>query len=151
MAAQHGGYRRPSKPAPVSGPGAHSRRTDGRQPIVDIPDAAYGEDATFRGLQEAAPLAQAGQGGAQGPGIDTSGVTPLGAPTAQPTTPVTDGAQYGAGAGPEALGLPSSISDLNHMDAQDLKRYLPVLISMATDPATPQGTKNYVRQVISYL
>ena len=43
-----GGYRQPSNPAPVSGPGALSARTDGgagnsKQPIRRIPGQAYGE------------------------------------------------------------------------------------------------------------
>ena len=32
MAEAHGGYRQPSSPAPVSGPGALSKRTDGNAP-----------------------------------------------------------------------------------------------------------------------
>lgn len=49
-----GGYQRPSNPAPVSGPGAMSKRTDGGpvQKLRDLPDAQYGEAATFRDLQQ---------------------------------------------------------------------------------------------------
>ena len=42
MADGHGGYRRPTNPSPVSGPGALSRRTDGQQPTQDLPNAKYG-------------------------------------------------------------------------------------------------------------
>ena len=47
-----GGYRQPSNPAPVSGPGALSARTDGgagssKQPIRRIPGQAYGEGKAF--------------------------------------------------------------------------------------------------------
>lgn len=47
-----GGPRRPTNPAPVSGPGAMSKRTDGgpAQKLRDLPDAQYGEAATYRDL-----------------------------------------------------------------------------------------------------
>ena len=56
MANGHGGYRRPTNPAPVSGPGALSRRTDGRQPTRSLPNAKYGENAAFEAAQGAAPM-----------------------------------------------------------------------------------------------
>ena len=40
-----GGYRKPQNPAAVSGPGALSKRTDGKQPVVRVPDVPYGEQA----------------------------------------------------------------------------------------------------------
>jgi hypothetical protein len=54
-----GGYQQPSSPAPVSGPGAGSKRTDGGpvQKLRELPDANYGEAATYRDLQQSAPLA----------------------------------------------------------------------------------------------
>ena len=52
----HGGYRRPTNPAPVSGPGALSRRTDGMQPRATLPDAKYGEQQAFQQAQGAAPM-----------------------------------------------------------------------------------------------
>jgi hypothetical protein len=55
-----GGYQQPASPAPVSGPGRMSKRTDGgpAQKLRDLPDAQYGEAATYRDLQQQAPLAQ---------------------------------------------------------------------------------------------
>lgn len=146
MTNGHGGYRRPANPAPVSGPGAHSRRTDG-QPIRSLPDAEYGEDKTFGELQRGAPLAsQPSAQGSPGPAL-----TPLSAPTALPNTPVTAGAGYGAGPGVDALGLPQSLEDMSKADAGELRRYLPVLIDVAQRPDTPQGTRDFVRELISYL
>jgi hypothetical protein len=77
-----------------------------------------------------------------------SPIVPLGAPTQQPGTPVTAGAPMGAGPGPEALGLPS---DPNGMDAQELRKYLPVLIDIAQRDDTLPGTKNWVRSIIANL
>ena len=59
-----GGYRQPSKPAAVSGPGALSARTDGgpgsaKQPVQRIPGVEYGEQKALTEQQQAAPLASA--------------------------------------------------------------------------------------------
>jgi len=56
-----GGYRQPANPAPVSGPGALSARTDGgpgsaTQPIRRIPGVDYGEQQALSEQQAAAPL-----------------------------------------------------------------------------------------------
>jgi hypothetical protein len=80
--AEHGGYRRPTNPAPVSGPGAHSRRTDG-QPMVDLPDAQYGENAAFQEAQAGAKISNSGVQAAAQQGAQMA-VTPLGAPTTAP-------------------------------------------------------------------
>ncbi len=143
--ATHGGYRAPAKPAPVSGPGAHSQRTDGRQPIADLPDAAYGEDATFRELQKGAPLAQASPATAQGAGgIDLSSVIPMAASSGQPGTPVTDGADAGAGASSAALQLADSPDAI---DAQHFRQYWPALQQIADDPNATPGTRAWVRSI----
>ena len=142
-----GGYRQPSNPAQVSGPGALSQRTDG-QPMRDLPDARYGENAQFRADQQGAPLASASSVTGGGGGIDLSQIVGLGEASTQPGTPVTDGAAMGAGAGPEALGLPRD--DLQE-EAQALKKYLPVMIQIAdSDDATPEF-KRYVKTLLANL
>lgn len=148
MADGHGGYRKPTNPAPVSGPGKYSRRTDG-QPTMDIPDAGYGEQSNFRSIQSGAKMAnqpqvpQSSQGSGQ-----ASPIVGLGAPSQMPDVPVTAGSEYGAGPGPEALGLPQ---DLNQLDAQDLQKYLPTLIDIAQRDDTLPGVKNWVRSIIATL
>lgn len=142
-----GGYQKPSNPAPASGPGALSKRTDGAQPIVDIPDADYGEQAAFHEQQQGAPMAQSSPmspmggmgGGGGGP------VTPFDAESAEPGTPVTDGAVLGAGAGAEALGLQAERNE----DMEAAKAYLPVLEYMANQPGASWAVRNYVRQIKS--
>lgn len=105
-----GGYQKPGSPAPVSGPGALSRRTDGgpAQPVRDLPNAQYGEAAEYRTLQQSAPLQKAPSvpssptpGGTGGPAL-----VGLGEASQYPDQPVTNGAALGAGAGVDALGLP---------------------------------------------
>lgn len=54
-----GGYQRPKNPAPVSGPGALSRRTDGGpvQGAAPIPSGQYGERKQLQELQTSASMA----------------------------------------------------------------------------------------------
>lgn len=67
----------------------------------------------------------------------------MGAPTMNPNTPVTDGANAGAGAGMEALGLtPQSQQDLSKF-----LPYLPVLEYMANLDGASWTSRNLVRQL----
>jgi len=150
-----GGARQPSNPAPVSGPGALSRRTDGgpgdaKQPIRVPTGGDYGDATQLMKLQQGAPLAASPGGNIDlstllGGGGDE--VTPLGAPTQQPNTPVTDGAALGPGAGLEALGL----SDQKDSDMQRLLQYLPVFEHMAEQPNSSRSARNLVRQLKGML
>src|SRR5687768_17004666 len=130
MADGHGGYRRPTNPSPVSGPGALSRRTDGQQPTQDLPNAKYGENAAYRQAQMAAPMsgdiggAVPSGGAALGP--DLSQIVPLGAPSQRPDEPITAGMSGGPGAGP---AIPNRPSSLTPQQAERLRSYLPVLIT----------------------
>jgi len=104
--AGKGGYQAPAHPAAVSGPGRLSQRTDGgpAQQLRHLPDAQYGEDATFTAQQRSAPLAQVGpppaSQGSAGGGREVVGFD---APSARPDEPVTAGAPLGPGPGMEAL------------------------------------------------
>jgi hypothetical protein len=71
----------------------------------------------------------------------------LAAPTQQPGTPVTTGAASGAGAGPEALGLPVQ----QDQDMKALVAYLPVLEHMANQPGASASARNMVRYVKSQV
>lgn len=112
-----------------------------------LPDAEYGEGKTYQELQSAAPLPQATLSGMVDTRPAPPAITPLGAPTQMPDTPVTDGAQYGAGAGPSALGG----QDPNAADAAYYAKYLPVLMKQADDPNTPPGYKQLVRQILASM
>lgn len=100
-----GGYQRPSNPAPVSGPGALSRRTDGgpAQPVRELPDAQYGEGKAFRETQQAAPLAASPSGPSGGlTPVSPPNVVGFDEPTTKPGEPVTAGAAMGPG--PNSIG-----------------------------------------------
>ena len=143
-----GGYRQPGSPAPVSGPGALSRRTDGpkgggSQPVRVASGGKYGERQELEQLQQAAPVSASLGGDVAVPqGVDvTQGLIGLGAPSQMPDEPVTAGASMGAGAGPEALALPNQPDQ----DMRRLVTYLPVLEHMANQAGSSKAARNLVR------
>lgn len=142
-----GGYRQPSNPAPVSGPGALSRRTDGPQgggqPVRAPSGGAYGERQELEQLQQGAALSATpgGDVGAPTPADVTEGLIGFGEPSQMPDEPVTAGAALGAGPGLEALGLPNQPSE----DAKQLIKYLPTLEHMANQPGASKAARNLVR------
>jgi hypothetical protein len=102
--AEHGGYRQPANPAPVSGPGSLSQRTDGgaidgmQQPMQQYTGFAYGENKSLNDQQAGAPMA----------GMpDAFDVIPLDAPTMFPDEPISAGADYGPGPGVDLTGIRS--------------------------------------------
>jgi hypothetical protein len=106
-----GGYRQPMNPAPVSGPGALSQRTDGgaiegmTQPQQRYSGMPYGENKSVNDQQGSAALA--------GNPFPMADLLPLDAPTARPNEPITNGINLGAGAGTEAMrGLPNRAPSL---------------------------------------
>jgi hypothetical protein len=106
-----GGYRQPMNPAPVSGPGALSQRTDGgategmTQPQQRYSGMAYGDNKSVNDQQGAAALA--------GNPFPMADLLPLDAPTARPDEPITSGINLGPGAGTEAMrGLPNRAPSL---------------------------------------
>jgi hypothetical protein len=156
VANGHGGSRTPSSPAPVSGPGSLSKRTDGgpasaHQPIRVPTGGAYGDASALQATQQGAPMAASGGGDQVAPGLLAGMSIPtgpgLGAPSQQPGTPVTDGAASGPGAGPEALGLPVQ----QDQDMQALIAYLPVFEHLANQPGSSAAARNMVRQLKSYV
>ena len=109
--AQQGGYRKPTNPAPVSGPGSLSQRTDGgpTQPAKYISGLPYGQGQQTYDNQVAAPMA-----GNPIPQMEMP--TPLMAPSTRPSEPITSGVDVGAGAGSEALGqLPNKAYTLSEV------------------------------------
>lgn len=142
MADGRGGYQRPSQPAPVSGPGKLSRRTDG-QPTVDIPNPAYGEQTDFRAAQQGAPMESSGASPTGAAAPVSSPVVPLGAATARPGEPVTAGAATGPGPGPEALGLGGQVDPMGQYMADTL----PMLEIAASMPFANTEFRQFVRRL----
>ena len=97
--AQQGGYRKPTNPAPISGPGALSQRTDGgpTQPAKYISGLPYGEGQETYSNQVAAKMA-----GNPVPQMELP--TALLAQTSRPSEPITSGIDRGNGVGSEAMG-----------------------------------------------
>jgi len=142
MANGHGGKRTPANPAPVSGPGRYSRRTDGKQPIRDMTGGSYGDAQAIRDLQQGAPMrstpSAAQAAGAAPPPIDTSSLVPLDAPTARPEEPVT------AGMDTLTAVAPSQIDDATR---ERLRPALPTLLWLASRPQASEQTRQFVRQL----
>lgn len=147
-----GGYRKPSNPAPVSGPGAQSRRTDGGpgQAARYMSGGEYGEGQEMMELQQGATMASSG------------GQTPMSAaapakrpmrqgpdlfePSERPEEPLTAGSPVGPGGGPEILsGGFGTAQSSNQGDMKDLKEYLPSLMRMANQPGVPGSFVKFVR------
>ena len=95
MANGHGGYRRPENPAPVSGPGKMSKRTDGfgqpkpAQTPKKVTGLPYGENKQVNETAAAAPMSAAPN--------PLSMLPPINAPTAYPDEPITSGVPVGPG------------------------------------------------------
>ena len=125
MAEQQGGYRRPSSPAPVSGPGALSQRTDG-QGAKYMAGGEYGEGQEMMDLQTSAPMSKAPaqprmRQPRSGRQVVEEGMspTPLFAPTERPDEPITAGAPFGPGPGPTQSSQPAQTV------AESIAKFLP--------------------------
>jgi len=116
MANGHGGSRVPSNPAPVSGPGALSKRTDG-QGVKYMSGGQYGEGQEMVELQSSAPMSKAPtaprarSGGRAAPAPQQS-VTPMFAPSERPDEPITAGAPFGPGPGPQVQIQQSTVASI---------------------------------------
>ncbi|HEY9437569.1 MAG TPA: hypothetical protein VIS29_02745 [Streptomyces sp.] len=153
MAEGHGGYRRPSNPAPVSGPGKHSRRTDGRPEVHDLPNSKYGEAQDFREIQSGAPMGNpstSAAAAASGAAAPAAPPIPLGAASTMPGQPVTAGADAGIGPGMDALGLNMPSSEKEDL-AQRYGPYLPLLVRKSEDPMSSQEFRDQVRYLVSVI
>lgn len=151
-----GGYRQPSSPAPVSGPGSLSKRTDSgpgaKQPVRVPTGGQYGDATALRQTEQAAPLA-ASAGGDQAPppgllaGLSLPPGVGFSEGTSRPDEPVTAGAASGPGPGPEVLGLPNQ----EQQDVAALAAYLPVFEHMANQAGSSSAARNLVRAIKSQL
>lgn len=152
--AGKGGYQRPTSPAPVSGPGALSQRTDGgpggTQAARYISGLPYGEGQQMMNIQQSAPMS--GSSAAPSPSAAMSAgpqvpVVPLGAPSVRPGEPVTHGADAGPGPGMESLGLGAKDQAANESFSAAIASYLPVLMFVASNPNTSADTRNVIMRL----
>ena len=143
MANGHGGQRTPNNPAPVSGPGALSRRTDwgATQPPMLASGGEYGSRQEMQAIQSGAPLQ--GGGGAPAPAP-----IPLDAETQYPDEPITAGADEGDGMGMGAAGIGSpGATEIDDATRQRLLGHLPTLLWLASQPKASEQTRQFVRQL----
>lgn len=139
-----GGYRKPGNPAPVSGPGRLSRRTDGGpiQGAKEIPGGGkYGERKELADLQSGAAMRGNPIPNVPSPLVPAAPpqqLTNLFAPTERPDEPLTAGAPFGPGFTPteEVTGRYKLIS-----------KYMPMLNEQANNPDAPDTFKNFVKFV----
>ena len=129
MAERQGGYRKPNKPAPVSGPASLSKRTDDgrKQAVRYMAGGQYGEGKRILEQQQGAPMAGKPQ---VTPGLRSrqlsadQPITPLFAPTRSPEEPLTTGIDVGPGMGSEILqqrpSAPTLFDVLNQLMENDV-------------------------------
>ena len=145
---QHGGYHRPSNPAPVSNPGRESARTDRGPRQMDITGGSYGSSQEFQQQQSAAPLAPpAGAPGGSAP-APAAMPTPLHAPTEFADQPVTSGADAGAGLSAAEIGLGRSQDDALRSRVGPL---LPALMRMADSQYASDAFRQQVRALAAKI
>ena len=164
--AGKGGYQAPTNPAPVSGPGALSQRTDGgpgsKQAARYVSGLSYGQGQELMSTQNAAPMEAAASTSPVPSGIPVGGgtpqpmpqgqpVTPLNAPTMRPNEPVTSGANVGPGPDMNSLGLNASDMQGDKAWQARLASYMPVLNFVADQPHTSAETRNIIRQLRSMI
>lgn len=145
---QWGGRRTPRNPAPVSGPGQLSQRTDGgpQQVLADVSGMDYGDNQAMEDLQASAPMSASES--AMSPRARERQAAQMGVPlfsdSMRPDEPVTAGADVGPGAG---APVQPGRSKINQDDAQALAKYLPGLMDMASTPEAPDGFRRFVRHL----
>ena len=136
-----GGNHPPANPAPVSGPGALSRRTDGgptSQPQMLASGGPYGSRKDMAEIQGGADM--------QGSTPPPQGI-PFDAPTQNPGEPVTAGAALGPGIGPEAAGIKND----EQATAEQMRPLLKSLEVVANLPGSNPQTRSYVRKLRARL
>lgn len=147
--AGKGGYQAPNNPAPVSGPGALSQRTDGgpadTQAAQYISGLPYGEGQAMMAQQQAAPMAASAQMPAPAP------IVPLNAPTQRPNEPVTAGANAGPGPDMSSLGLGQQDIQADENFKAAIASYMPVLSFIASRPNTSPETRSVIKQLRGLL
>jgi len=148
---EQGGYRKPSQPAPVSGPGALSRRTDGGagQPVRPVTGLPYGENQALNEIQGAAPMAAASANNSMpaSAASDVPAPTPLLAGTERPSEPLTEGNPMGAGSDDSVLSKGSFRKESSQDLAAIKERWLPSLMRTAQGDNIPPSFVRFVRAV----
>jgi hypothetical protein len=135
---------------PVSGPGQFSQRTDKAVSNANstLPDAQYGENRDYQEQKAAGPMASSPGGMDIGSlmGSMAPSAVGFGEPSAQPDTPVTDGAALGAGAGMEAIASPDASAE-----GAQMKSWIVAMEWLANQPGTSDANRNMIRNMKTML
>lgn len=161
--ADQGGYRKPGSPAPVSGAGALSARTDGgpadKQVIRNLSNLPYGEGQEFQSIEGAAPMEAA-------PKMSTSAApvreaaqqaTPQGVPLedftadSQSPHPVTAGIDMGPGPGSSAMPAAFAPGEKPLKNNPVVLKYLPDLMAAARTPNAPDSYREFVNYLARHV
>ena len=131
----------------VSGTGGAG--TNG-QPATYMAGGAYGEGKENMELQTAAKMNKSGVNVApatSGGALRTKGssITPLDAFTDQADVPVSNGAEFGDGAGANALASESMLAMQNSEDLKKLAAFLPIYATHAESPQATNASRNFYR------
>lgn len=123
------------------------------QAVPDYTGFAYGQNQAIAEQAASAPMAKAAPAAAPAaPSLDglMGGITPLDAPTGD-NLPISDGVDFGAGRGTEAL--PGRVTNpINQSENLDLiKKYLPDLMNATRVPGAPDSYKQFVNYLKSQI
>jgi len=139
-----GGYQAPNNPAPVSGPGAMSQRTDGgpadTQAAQYVSGLPYGEGQAMMEMQQGAPMAASGM-------TSPAPIVPLNAPSMRQNEPITSGVDAGVGPDMSSLGLGARDLAAQNQAAAALVSYMPALLQIASQTGTSPETRNIIRKL----
>lgn len=112
----------------------------------------YGDRQEMQQLQSGAPmsgdLGSGGMAAQAAPGPDLSQIVPLGADSQRPMEDISAGMSGGLGAGPSVAGMPSPMTDDQR---ERMRRFLPVLVVLASRDDADQNTRRLVRQLRAEL
>lgn len=152
-----GGYRKPMNPAPVSGPGSLSRRTDGgpadTQAAKYVSGLPWGQGQELMNIQQSANLAATpGIEQTTMPSIGTASAAatpraPFNAPTQRVNEPVTAGIDMGLGPDSSILGYGTQEDAARQKFASQMEEYRPALMFFAAQPNTSPETRSLIRRL----
>jgi hypothetical protein len=112
---------------------------------TDYTGFGYGKNKEINEQRTAAPIKSSTPQAYETAPVEPSlpPITPLDAPTQFPNQPVTAGGALGDGPGEEVLNVPKEPT--GDVDIDMVRMYYPVMQYWASQPDTPQATKDYVR------
>lgn len=152
-----GGYRKPNNPAPVSGPGSLSKRTDGgpadTQAAKYVSGLPWGQGQELMNIQQSANLAATPNIEQTRPpvmGFASAAATPnvpFNSPTLRPDEPITSGIDMGEGPDSSVLGYGTRDDAARQKFASQLEQYRPALMFMAAQPNVSPETRSLIRRL----